>query len=911
MGAQRAPAGEDNPVENLGCGISLAWAGGILLVIFVLWAVFSGIYTEWTWFDSLGFASVYRTILLTQVYVFLAATAVFSLAMIANLLLARKLSSRGDLWFIPRQELVPGDRWILLLLIGGSVLLGLLMGASAAGNWEGILLYRNAASFGATDPLFGQDISFFTFVLPFYRFLQSWLIAAVVLILAATVLTYGFNFGRRRFDFRLTPAIKGHVSALGAVFFLLLAWNFWLDIYEIVYSTRGVVFGAGYTDVSAQWGALQLLASLAVISAILLVVNVFLRGVLLPAIGVGLLLVAAIVAAGIYPAFVQQFQVEPSELAKEKPFIESNIKMTRQAYGLDGVEEKPFPAQETLAAEALRRNRETINNVRLWDYRPLRDTYNQIQTIRLYYDFNDVDIDRYQIDGQLRQVMLSVRELSPEKLAQEAQTWVNRRLQFTHGYGVAVSPVNEVTPEGLPVLFAKDVPPTGQIKIARPEIYYGEKTSSYVIVNTKEKEFDYPKGDENVYTNYAGQSGIMLNSSLRKMAFAWSLNDANILLTNYLTQDSRLLMRRNIRERVEKLAPFLIFDRDPYIVIADGRLVWVVDGYTHTNRYPYSQPYQDRLNYIRNSVKVTVDAYDGSVKFYVADPSDPVIRTYAAIFPALFSSLNDMPASLRGHLRYPEGLFNVQATMYRTYHMQDPQVFYNREDLWSIPARGAAGGVTSLEPYYIIMKIPGETKAEFMLILPYTPSNKDNMITWLAARSDGENYGKLLAYRFPKDKLVYGPNQIEARINQDPTISQQLTLWNQLGSRVIRGNLLVIPIEQSLLYVEPIYLQAETSHLPELKRIVVANGPRIAMESTLADSLSRVFEGMAPTTGVTTITPLSPAIAGTVVATVRSAQDHYNRAIEAQRAGDWAKYGEEQKALEADLKRLSDLAGAP
>ncbi|MDO8674258.1 MAG: UPF0182 family protein [Dehalococcoidia bacterium] len=878
------------------------------MVLFILWSVFAGIYTDWAWFDSLGFLSVYRSILITQVYIFLAAAAGFSVVMIANVFLARKLSSRGELWFVPSQELVIGDKWIALLLIGGSIILGIILGASAAGNWEGILLYQNATLFGATDPLFGKDVSFFVFTLPFYRFLQSWLLVAVVLVLAGTALTYGFNFNRLTFEFRLTSAIKGHLSALGAVFFLLLAWSYWLDIYELVYSTRGAVFGAGYTDVFAQWGALQLLEVLAVIGAVMLLVNVFLRGVLLPVVSVGFVIVAGILAGGIWPAYVQQFQVAPSELAKEKPYIENNIKMTRQAYGLADAVEKPFSAEDNLTVDALKRNGETTNNLRLWDYLPLKDTYNQIQTIRLYYDFNDVDIDRYQIDGQLRQVMISARELSPEKLAAEAQTWVNQRLQFTHGYGVAVSPVNEVTPEGLPVMFAKDVPPVGQIKISRPEIYFGEKTNNYVIVNTSEKEFDYPKGDENVYTNYTGKDGVLLNSALRKIAFSWTLNDGNIILTNYLTENSRILLRRNIRERLQTIAPSILFDSDPYIVIADGRLVWMIDGYTHTDRYPYSQPYRGSLNYIRNSVKATIDAYDGSMKFYVADPSDPIIRTYMAIFPALFSPLEDMPASLRGHLRYPEGLFSVQAEMYRTYHMQDPQVFYNREDLWSIPVSGAA---KPFEPYYIIMRLPGEAKAEFMLIVPYAPSNKDNMITWLAARSDGPNYGKLLAYRFPKDKLVYGPNQIEARINQDPTISQQLTLWNQMGSRVIRGNLLIVPIEDSLLYVEPIYLQAETSHLPELKRVIVASGPRIAMEPTLAESLNKVFIGFSNPAVITMTTPLSVTVSGDVAALVRSAQDHYNKANEAQRAGDWAKYGEELNALAADLKRLNDLTGAP
>jgi uncharacterized membrane protein (UPF0182 family) len=563
--------------------------------------------------------------------------------------------------------------------------------------------------------------------------------------------------------------------------------------------------------VNAQIPALNILSILALALAVLLLVNVFVRALKAIGIAVALWIFAALVLGEFYPSIVQNFEVKPNEFAKEEQYIKHNITLTRLAYALDAIQEAPFPAEDTLLPTDIQRNADTINNIRLQDYRPLLQTYNQIQSIRTYYEFSDVDVDRYTIGGKYRQVMVSVRELATHKLSEKAQTWVNLHLVYTHGYGVVVSPVNEFTADGLPNLLVKDIPPTGAIAVTRPQIYFGEETTDYVFVKTREKEFDYPKGDENAFTTYEGTGGVSVGSLWDRLMFALRFGDLNILLTDALTGESRVLFNRQIQTRIQRIAPFLMLDKDPYVVITDGKIVWMQDAYTTTDRYPYSEPYQRNLNYIRNSVKVTVDAYDGTVTFYIAEPDEPILRAYRAIFPALFKPMEQMPASLREHLRYPEGLFTIQAAMYRTYHMQDPLVFYNKEDLWAFPNESADGQTNPMEPYYVILRLPGETREEFMLMLPFTPAKRQNMIAWMSAKSDGADYGKRLVYRFPKDKLVYGPEQIHARLNQDPKISAELTLLSQRGSRVLWGNLLVIPIEKSLLYIQPMYLLAEQS----------------------------------------------------------------------------------------------------
>nr|HID13107.1 UPF0182 family protein [Anaerolineae bacterium] len=620
---------------------------------------------------------------------------------------------------------------------------------------------------------------------------------------------------------------------------------------------------------------------------------------------VGIIWLALSLLGPLYPVFVQRFTVHPNELALEWPYIEYNIRFTRYAYGLEEVQESDYPVTGVLTAAQLEANADTLDNVRLWDWKPLRTTYEQLQEIRTYYTFVDVDVDRYTLDGRLREVTLAVRELDIQQMREDARTWINQHLIYTHGYGLCLSPVTEVSEEGLPHLLVRDIPPQSAdpaLAITRPEIYFGEKTTNYVIVNTTEDEFDYPSGDENVYTRYEGPDGVPLGGILRRLAFALRF-DMPILLSRAIGPESRILFHRSLSDRVETLAPMLWFDYDPYPVIVDGRIVWLYDAYTWSNRFPYSEPTQG-LNYIRNSVKVTVDAYTGETVFYVVDPSDPLIQTYQAIFPDLFTSAppSSPPmagkegGALRDHWRYPEQLFRIQAEVYAAYHMQDPRVFYNQEDLWQTPTEIREMGEAQMSPYYVVMRLPDREEVEFVMMRPYVPAGKQNMIAWLYADSDGPDYGQLGVYKFSKEVLVYGPIQVEARIDQDPYISQQLTLWNQRGSAVIRGNLIVIPIDGTLLYIEPLYLQAEAGRLPELKRVLVAHGNRVTMADTLATGLAQVL-GEAPVT--------APVEMPTdVAALARSAQAHYQAAQECLRQGDWACYGAELKALAADLEAL-------
>ena len=580
------------------------------------------------------------------------------------------------------------------------------------------------------------------------------------------------------------------------------------------------------------------------------------------------------------PLSFSVFTVEPNELQRERGFIARNIEFTRAAFGLDRIEERSYEATAQLTSSDILANQETVNNVRLWDPRPLIDIYNQIQHLRLYYNFQDTDVDRYEINGEYRQVLIGARELYPEFLPEEAQRWVNQRLQFTHGYGAAASPVTEFTDEGRPLFFVQDVPPTGDIEINRPEVYYGENTNSYVIVNSETPEFDHPtEEDVPVYVQYQGSGGVHLSSLLRRIAYAWQFGDINIVISGEILPQSKVLYNRHIQERISHVAPFLQLDADPYLIVEQGRLVWMQDAYTMTDKYPYSRPFDERFNYIRNSVKVVVDAYNGKLQFYIADPQDPLIQTYAKIFPALFKPMDDMSLFLRDHLRYPEDLFSVQSETYLQYHMTDPTVFFNKEDQWSVPLEVFFGSQQAVEPYYVIMKLPGEEDVEFVLILPFTPAEKPNMVAWLSARMDGPEYGKLIAYTFPRGVQIDGPVQIEARIDNDTEISQQFTLWNQSGSVVIRGNLLVIPIADSILYVEPVYLRAEGLPLPELKRVILASANKVVMEPSLDEALEALFGGQAvagpspPSGGGGTPITLSEEAARQLEAIQRALQD--------------------------------------
>ena len=629
-------------------------------------------------------------------------------------------------------------------------------------------------------------------------------------------------------------------------------------------------------------------------------------------VAISLYTIVGIVSA-LVPSLFQKLVVAPNELVKETPFIKNNIAATRKAYGLDKIEEREITADKPLTSSDIAANSLTVKNVRLWDREQLLSTFSQIQEIRTYYEFISVDNDRYMINDEIRQIMLSPRELASESLPNKS--WINEKLSFTHGYGLAAGPVNLVTAKGLPVLFVKDLPPKSefeQLNINRPEIYYGEKTNDYVIVNTKSKEFDYPKGDENVYTTYQGKGGVKIDSFLKRLFFAIKFSSLKLFLSNDVTSKSRILYYRNIKERVEKIVPFLTLDRDPYAVVADDKIYWIYDAYTKTNNYPYSQPLSlngGSVNYIRNSVKIIIDTYDGSIFFYQSDTDDPIIRTYAKIFPNLFQPMNKIPKSLVSHLRYPEDIFSLQTAIYTTYHMDNPQIFYNKEDQWEIPTisedqkQETIDAVQQMGPRHIIMKLPGEKKEEYILMLPFTPRNKDNLSAWMVARNDGDSYGKLIVYRFPKQKLIFGPKQVIGRINQDTEVSRQISLWDQRGSQVIQGPLLVIPIEESLIYVRPPYLKADAGKIPELKRVIVAYENKIAMEETLETALSKIF-GTAQTPSVPD--EINKPVVSTGQQTndlFKQAQELYDKAISSQKEGNWALYGDAIKKLGEILKR--------
>ncbi|MCL6471183.1 MAG: UPF0182 family protein [Firmicutes bacterium] len=883
------------------------------------------LFTDWLWFKSVGYASVFTSILSLQVTIGLIAGFAFFIFLYINLLIAKKLAPSFTYWrgspddplynllkFLKSPTL---KKFFNLIMLAIAAVFAFFVGLSASTNWEVVLRYLNQVPFGIKDPIFGQDVAFHVFSIPFYGAILNIGYSAIILTIILTALVHWINGnislrpGARTF----APHAKAHLSVLFGLFFVLLAATLKLNSYDLLLSSVGVVFGAGYTDIHAKLPALTILIFSSLVTAILFLVNIHHRGWKLPAIGVVFIIAVYILTIGIYPALVQQYLVAPNEIEKETPYIKQAIKFTNQAYGLNQVKEKPFSSEQVLDKVAIDRNKQVIDNIRLWDWMPLGKTYKQIQSIRLYYDFGDVDIDRYLIDGNYRQVAISARELDTENLPDNAKTWVNQHLVYTHGYGIVANRVNEFTDEGLPKLIVKDIPPksdTEVLKVTRPEIYFGEKTNDFIIVDTKTREFDYPLGNENSYTKYRGNDGLVLDSLLKKAAFAWRFDSIQLLLSGSLTDSSKILFNRNITERASLIAPFLQYESDPYIVIDKGRLYWIIDAYTTDSRYPYSQPFDEttKSNYIRNSVKVVVDAYNGDTSFYLFDKKDPIIQTYKKAFPKLFKDSSEMPAGLMSHIRYPEELFMVQSQMFAIFHMTDPQVFYNKEDLWTISNEMIEGKQTEIEPYYMVMRLPGESKEAYMIMAPFTPNKKNNMIAWMAAKCDPRDYGKMLVYKFPKQKLVYGPMQIEARINQTPDISQELTLWNQQGSRVIRGNLFVIPIEDSILYVEPLYLQAEQTELPELKRVIVSYGSKVIMADDLTKALDAIFgqsETQAKSSEKTTLVGSTPV---TLIDLINQAQQAFDSAQKKQRDGDWAGYGDELKKLEKALADLKDKA---
>ncbi|WP_286677481.1 UPF0182 family protein [Candidatus Aquicultor secundus] len=909
------------------------------VVVFLL-ATFSKslvvLYTDWLWFKEVGYTSVFLDILKLKFTIGAIAGFVFFVFLYINMLIAKRMAPVFPMWRgSPDDPLYQILRFfkspmfmrffnLILLAVAAVVAFG--VGVLASADWNLVLRFMNQTAFGIKDPVFSRDIAFHVFSVPFYKGIIGIGFQALILAVILTALVHWIN---GNISFRpggktFAPRTKAHLSVLLGLIMILLGISFKLSSYDLLLSSVGVVFGAGYTDIHAKLPALNILFYSSIIAGIMFMVNIHFKGWKLPAAGILFIIAVSIVANGVYPALVQQYSVSPNEIVKETPYIKQGIKFTNRAYGLDTIKEQQFNADQGLDRSGLDRNKQTIDNVRLWDWQPLGKTYKQIQSIRLYYDFSDVDIDRYLIDGDRRQVAISARELNTDNLPDNAKTWLNQHLVYTHGYGVVANKVNEFTEEGLPKLIVKDIPPKTDIpvlKVTRPEIYFGEATNDYIIVDTKTREFDYPKGNENQYAKYAGAGGITLDSLGKKLATAWRFGDLQLLLSDSLTDKSRVVFNRNIIERAQLIAPFLEYEGDPYIVIDNGRLYWMLDAFTTDNHYPYSHPYDEAgNNYIRNSVKVVIDAYNGDTNYYVFDKKDPIIRTYEKAFPKLFKDGSQMPAGLMAHIRYPESLFSIQSNMFATFHMNDPQVFYNKEDLWNISKEAVDGEQKSIAPYYMEMRLPGEDKTTYLIMNTFTPGTKNNMISWMAVNCDPKQYGQMLVYMFPKQKLIYGPMQIEARIDQTPDISQELTLWSQKGSRVVRGNIFVIPIENSILYVEPLYLQSDQTELPELKRVIVSYGSKIVMKEDLGSALDAIFgQGNEPgqdegnnqgTSATGTVNaPSTAAIPGSVKDLVNQASRLFADAQQKQRNGDWAGYGDDMKRLDKVLTELKQKTG--
>ncbi len=893
-----------------------------------LFPILSGFLTDWWWFKEIGYRVVFTRELVTRGILFLAAGGLTAGVLYLNL----RTAQRG---LVPHPmvlrlgESVPSLNVPALLrrfTLPVSLALGLLAGLAVAPAWSLVLRMIYATPFGISDPVFSRDIGFYVFTLPGLALLLGLLSGLVTLSLLLLVPIYRLrgDIVLRSRSIRFEPSAGMHFAILLAAWFLLTAVRLWLvDIPRLLYSSTGPLVGASYTDLHARLPAFRVTAVLAGIGAVLVLVGGIRRELGRYGLwAVGGYLLAAILGRGLFPLLMQKLVVAPTELTRETPYLIHHIAATRAAWGLDSVETKELNGEADLTLADIRANGPTIDNVRLWDRDPLLQTFGQLQEIRTYYDFISVDDDRYWVDGKYRQVLLSPRELNPASLP--TRTFINEHLTFTHGMGLTLGPVNQVTTEGLPVLFIRDLPPvaTVSLKITRPQLYYGELASSFVFVGTKQREFDHPSGEANVYASYEGSGGVTVGNLLRRLVLAVSFGSSKILLSGDIGSQSRVLYYRNIVERAQRALPFLRFDRDPYLVITDdGRLQWIADAYTTSDGYPYAQRLSDGTSYMRNSVKLVIDAYNGTLTAYVSAPTDPVIRTWARVFPGILVPLDSMPKDLRAHIRYPDELYRVQTSLYTTYHMEAPEDFYHREDQWQIPVVAESEAAVPFMRH-IIMRLPEEPKAEFIYMVPFTPRGKDNLAAWMVARNDGEVYGKLRVYQLSRQSLVFGPQQIENRINQNTEVSRQVSLWDQGGSKVIRGDLLVIPIEQSLLYVQPLYLQAEGGRIPELKRVVVAYQNQVVMEETLDAGLTLLFGGGSGAARNQPVAPVGAAAAAAGAAPagpvlgetelrslLTEARRRYEAALAAQRAGDWARYGEEIRRLGELLGRLAGGRG--
>ena len=805
-------------------------------------------YSDWLWFQELGYARAFARVRVMQSAMFSMSISITAFFISLNQLIALRLSNG------PATRIIPLDfmRLLFFLLRAGLMLTmflpGLALGFYAYGYWEPLLLLFRREPFDAVDPIFNLDVSWYVVNLETLDFLQTWIFWQCLANIGATLALYAAIYWLRGVSFIVTPKVMAHFAVMGICLMLNFALGHLIEVFNLLYSGSGAVFGAAYTDVNARMPALLFLTAIAILAAAAFAVSLRYAGFRLMAGAFSLWLLLFVLAGLVYPLIFQRFQVAPDEFAREETYIRRNIAATRAAYGLDQVTTSVYPAAAALDPAAIPRHQATIDNIRLWDETPLRDAYNQLQFMELYYNFLNMDSDRYVIDGRLRQVLIGARELDPENLPQEARNWVNQRLQYTHGYGVAMSPATGFTPgEGRPEFFIQDIPIQGDLPVSRPEVYYGESPGEFAVVNGGLREVN----PDAAFAGYAGEGGVPLTSLWRRAVFALRFLDINLLLSGQITPDSRLQYRRQVPERVRAIAPFLKLDPNPYPVLDDaGKLWWIQDAYTVTHRYPYATPSADGYNYIRNSVKVVVDAYNGDVDFYVADPEDGMIKIYQGVFPRLFKELDEMPADLRRHIRYPPALFTAQAQIYRRYHVTDPQVFFNQAEQWEIPTETRIGKTgVKVTPSYLVMRLPGAAQEEFVLLLPFSPAGqKKNLVGWLLARNDGDNYGQLLSFQLPDDRQIDGPSQVEARIENDQQVSQQFTLWDGSGSQIIRGQLLVLPIADTIVYVEPLYLQSEVLAFPELKKVILADNANLVMADTIAEGLARLV-GRPPPTG--------------------------------------------------------------
>lgn len=921
----------------------------VIVVILVLLIGCAGFLTNWMWFDSLGYEKVFWTKFLSQLKI---GVPVFLAAM---LLVRIYLKSLKKHYFIEvESHEIPDEKRLNKISWGMSVVFGLLVGLTAgASTWMDFRQFANATSFGLKDPLFHLDISFYVFKLAFLTKANNIVLGIVVGVVIITLLYYGILITVRTPDmfewepeepegpetsgenaipftrkYRKKPSEKrtldlnndnmiqllhiasGKLTLLGIVFYLMVAMDFLMRQFDLLHVHTGAVYGAGFTDVNVKLWVYRLIMVLSIVGAVTLCHHMH-RKEPKKLVRIPIAIVAVGLLGGVVSFAVQNLLVSPDEINKESKYLERNISYTRHAYGLDNIKVEEFPAEQNLNRQAIQDNSQTITNIRINDYEPVQDFYNQTQSIRQYYDFNDVDIDRYNIDGEQTQTYLAAREINESKIS---STWINRHLKYTHGYGAAVSRVDAVTASGQPDIIVKNIPPESEAKdidITRPEIYFGELTNDYVIVNTDEQEFDYPNGNENSYSTYKGKAGIKLNL-LNRILFSVREGSMKLLVSSNVNSDSRIIINRNIKDRVEKLMPYLSYEKDPYMTVVNGKLYWIVDAYTTSSYYPYSEPYSGEVgstNYIRNSVKVVVDAYNGDTTFYVVDQDDPVARTYQKIYPTLFKDVKEMPEGIRKHIRYPNSLLKIQAGVYTKYHMDQVKVFYQDEDLWDIAHQIYGTEEKEMDPSYFIFELPDEKKAEFINMIPFTPKSKQNMTAIMMARNDGNRYGQLLVYKFPKNKTVYGPMQIEAQIDQNTEISKEFSLWNSSGSKYRRGDLFVIPINNSIMYVEPVYLEASNQAIPEMKRVIVAYGDKIAYESTLEDALADLFgedENGGQSQSASASSGKNNSGKSNTKELIQKANEAYENAVNAQKSGNWKKYGDYLDELEKYLNQLED-----